>query len=87
MQWTRLLVLLCGLLASSCASDLARVSSPAIGCAPSEIQIDDISVGWAETSWSARCRGEAFHCAGENLASCSPDRAVQSAPPTTSTEQ
>ncbi len=74
MQPTRLPVLLCGLLVCGCASDLARVSSPAIGCAPSEIQIDDISIGWAETSWSAQCRGQAFHCAGESIASCSPDR-------------
>ena len=83
MKPNRQLVLLGGLLAS-CASDLARVSSPAIGCAPQEIQIENVSVGWAETSWLARCRGEAFHCAGEDLASCSPDRASQSMRSTTS---
>lgn len=59
-----------------CATDLARASSPAIGCAPDEIEIDDVSVGWNETSWSAQCRGTRFHCAGERGASCSPDRDV-----------
>lgn len=68
--------LACALLlcTSGCASDLARASSPATGCPRSEIQIEDISVGWAETSWSARCRGTRFHCAGEQLATCTPER-------------
>lgn len=65
-----------GLCAGGCAADLARSSSPAIGCAPDEIEIDEVSVGWSETSWSARCRGTRFHCAGEHGASCSPDRDV-----------
>ena len=70
----RPLAVLLALVACGCASDLARASSPAIGCAPHEIEIHDISVGWAETSWAARCRGTRFHCAGESTASCSPDR-------------
>lgn len=67
--------LTCALLlcAPGCASDLARASSPATGCPRDEIQIENISVGWAETSWSARCRGTQFHCAGEQVATCSPD--------------
>ena len=83
MQGRRLAVVLVALLACSCAKDLARVSSPATGCAPDEIDIENVSVGWAETSWSARCRGETFHCAGEDLASCSPDRDASSRTPST----
>lgn len=85
MRDVRLIAVLLGLCASGCASDLARASSPAIGCAPDEIEIDKVSVGWSETSWSAQCRGTRFHCAGEHGASCSPDRDVavpsQPAPP------
>ncbi len=69
---------------SGCAADLARASSPAIGCAPEEIEVDDVSVGWAETAWSAQCRGMTFHCAGETGTTCSPDRGAtgpESTPP------
>lgn len=68
------------LFSGGCAADLARASSPAIGCAPDEIEIDKVSVGWSETSWSARCRGMRFHCAGEHGASCSPDLKVTTTP-------
>ncbi|MGH1345061.1 MAG: hypothetical protein ACRBN8_26105 [Nannocystales bacterium] len=76
MRLARLTAAALALFACGCAADLARASSPAIGCAPNEIQIDEVSVGWSETSWSARCRGTQFHCAGEHGASCSPDRDV-----------
>ncbi len=68
---------------AGCAADLARASAPAIGCAPAEVEIDDVSVGWSETSWSARCRGVQFHCSGERGATCGPDRdATASSEPT-----
>jgi hypothetical protein len=55
-----------------CARDLARASSGVIGCAPEDIAIDDVSVGWSETSWAASCGGATFRCAGERSPWCAP---------------
>lgn len=55
-----------------CARDLARASSGVIGCAPEDIAIDDVSVGWSETSWAASCGGTSFRCAGERSPWCAP---------------
>jgi hypothetical protein len=55
-----------------CARDLARASSGVIGCAPEDIAIDDVSVGWSETSWAASCGGTTFRCAGEGAPWCAP---------------
>ncbi len=55
-----------------CAGDLARASSGVIGCAPADIAIDDVSVGWSETSWAAACGGTTFRCAGERSPWCAP---------------
>ena len=55
-----------------CARDLARASSGVIGCAPEDIAIDDVSVGWSETSWAAACGGTTFRCAGERSPWCAP---------------
>ena len=55
-----------------CARDLARASSGVIGCAPEDIAIDDVSVGWSETSWAASCGGATFRCAGERAPWCAP---------------
>jgi hypothetical protein len=66
---------------SGCARDLARVSSGTIGCPTDEIEIADVSVGWSETSWIARCRGLTFTCAGEHAPSCVPERAAALASP------
>lgn len=67
------IVLTTGLLATGCAKDLARASSAAIGCPPDSIEVSDVSVGWSQTSWKARCRQTDFYCAGEVTAQCSPD--------------
>ena len=56
-----------------CARDLARASSGVIGCAPEDIAIDDVSVGWSETSWAASCGGATFRCAGERAPWCAPE--------------
>lgn len=56
-----------------CARDLARASSGVIGCAPEDIAIDDVSVGWSETSWAASCGGTTFRCAGERSPWCAPE--------------
>jgi hypothetical protein len=61
------------LLASGCASDLARASSGEIGCSHREIAVSKISVGWSTTTWRAKCRGVVFHCAGEDATSCAPE--------------
>lgn len=58
-----------------CARDLARASSGVIGCAPEDIAIDDVSVGWSETSWAASCGGARFRCAGEHAPWCAPEAA------------
>lgn len=59
-----------------CAADLARASSGAIGCPHTAIEVDHVSVGWSETSWTARCRGLVFHCSGEDAPSCAPELEV-----------
>jgi len=63
-----------------CARDLARASSGVIGCAPEDIAVDDVSVGWSETSWAASCRGTTFRCAGERSPWCTPSVAPQPGP-------
>lgn len=63
-----------------CARDLARASSGVIGCAPEDIAIDDVSVGWSETSWAASCGGTSFRCAGERSPWCAPST-TSHAPP------
>lgn len=60
-----------------CARDLARASSGVIGCAPDDIAIDDVSVGWSETSWAASCGGTTFRCAGERSPWCAPAMGTQ----------
>lgn len=65
-----------------CARDLARASAGAIGCSPRAIEVDHISVGWSETSWRARCRGQAFHCSGEDSPSCAPELETKTSAPT-----
>ncbi|MEX1362968.1 MAG: hypothetical protein AB1Z98_07570 [Nannocystaceae bacterium] len=57
---------------SGCARDLARSSSGAIGCPPDAIDVSEISVGWSEMSWTARCRDTTFYCSGESGPSCTP---------------
>lgn len=61
---------------SGCARDLARSSSGAIGCPPDAIDVSEISVGWSEMSWTARCRDTTFYCSGESGPSCAPSRAA-----------
>ena len=56
-----------------CARDLARATSGVIGCAPEDIAIDDVSLGWSETSWAASCGGARFRCAGERAPWCAPE--------------
>ena len=55
--------------------DLAGLSAGMVGCAPSDIEIDDDS-GWGfgPRSWKAYCRGMVFQCsgAGNMGASCTP---------------
>lgn len=63
-----------------CARDLARASSGVIGCAPEDIAIDDVSVGWSETSWAASCGGTTFRCAGERSPWCAPSMTSQGPP-------
>lgn len=64
-----------------CARDLARASSGVIGCAPEDIAIDDVSVGWSEMSWAASCGGTTFRCAGEEAPWCAPAMGTRPAPP------
>jgi hypothetical protein len=75
------LLVLAGLVAG-CAADLARASAGAIGCPHTAIAVEDISVGWSETSWTARCRGLVFHCSGEDAPSCAPELDVTDTPAT-----
>ncbi|MEM6989941.1 MAG: hypothetical protein AAF721_05575 [Myxococcota bacterium] len=56
-----------------CAQDLARASSGAIGCPHERIEVSEISVGWSQMSWRARCDGMDFLCSGETDPSCSPE--------------
>jgi hypothetical protein len=72
--------LVCVGLVVGCAADLARASSGAIGCPHAAIDVEDISVGWSETSWTARCRGLVFHCSGEDAPSCAPELDVTERP-------
>ena len=71
------------LVLSGCAGDLARASAGAIGCPHKEIDVDDVSVGWSQMSWTAQCRGTTFHCSGENGPICSPQRDDQPTGPAT----
>ncbi|MEM9456733.1 MAG: hypothetical protein AAGF11_21330 [Myxococcota bacterium] len=64
------LVFITGL--GGCARDLARSSSSAIGCPPKTIEVSEVSVGWSQMSWTARCRGVDFYCSGDSSAQCSP---------------
>lgn len=63
-----------------CARDLARSSSSAIGCPPEAIEVSEVSVGWSQMSWTARCRGVTFYCSGESSAQCAPELMEASAP-------
>lgn len=64
-----------------CARDLARASSSAIGCSPESIEVSDVSIGWSQTSWTARCRDIAFYCSGETSAQCAPEHSPPSPSP------
>lgn len=63
---------LLALVGSGCARDLARASSGAIGCPHDAIEVSEISVGWSQASWTARCRDATFYCSGESSAMCAP---------------
>lgn len=58
------------LITPGCARELARSSSGAIGCPPTEIEVTDVSVGWSEMSWTARCGARTYYCAGEDSPRC-----------------
>jgi hypothetical protein len=57
--------------------ELRALSSGKTGCPPHEIAISNSQVGLKTASWTAKCRGKIYFCAGDDMlrgVTCTPAR-------------